>query len=178
MRKNNTILDLTPFLDVILVILFLVLVQSEVRVDVIYAEAREEYTARQEAFAEEVDALRQTAADFDVLRLGLEEEPNVIAISLLPNAEDRGIRSILVEATAQVIQIELCWDGVIRDNAAMALNIALSEGVQNADSPVTFVVFKFDSTNIFAADHRLISIAIHNLKLNHPHIFSAELNLR
>ena len=177
MRRNNIFLELTPLLDVILLILFLVLVQNESRMEVIYAEAMEDFAVSQEAQADEIDDLRQTAAEFDALMLGLEEEPHVIAISLLTDPADGETRTILVEASSQSMEIALSWDGFVRDNAAMTLQTTLAEHVRNADSPVTFVVFRFDSRDIFAADHRFISIAIHNLQLNHPHVFSAELNL-
>ena len=182
MKRNSLTIELTPFLDVILILLFLVLVQSEGRLDIIHAEAREEMVAAQEAFqeafVEEMEALRQTALAYDVLRLGLEEDTGVISIRLVVDEGNRDIRWILVEAAEQTRQIQLNWDSFARDNASLALNTALAEGVQREGGALTFIVFQFDSANSFIADYRLISMAIHNQRLHHPHLFSAELDLR
>ena len=181
MKRSNVVVELAPFLDVILILLFLILVQSALRVEAVYVETQDTIEAAieefQEEFLEEMETLRQTAADFDALQLGL-EEADIVSISLLVNERNPDIRSILVEAAGRRREIELNWDNVARDNATLALNIALAESIQSTDSAVTFIVFKFDSMNIFVADHRLISIAIHNQRLHNPQLFSAELDLR
>ena len=181
MKKSSVVFELAPFLDVILILLFLVLVQNALRVEAVQLETQETIEAAieefQEAFLEEMERLQQTAADFDALRLGL-EEANIVSISLLRDERDRDVRQILVEATGQTRKIPLNWDALARDNAAVALNTTLAERIQKAGDGVTFIVFKFDSANIFVADHRLISIAIHNQRLHHPQLFSAELDLR
>lgn len=182
MKKNNVIIELTPLLDVILVILFFILVQSEGRIDVVYAEAREAFEAELEEFIynldEEVIELRQSAVYFDALRLGLEEDTSIIMLSLVADATDRNTRSIVIESQGNSMEIGLSWDQLARENALLALNTMLADHIQNAGSAVTFIVFRFDSTNIFASDHSLVGMAIHNQRANHPQVFSAEMDLR
>ena len=181
MKKSNVVFELAPFLDVILILLFLILVQSALRVEAVYVESQDNIDAAIEAFQEEfldeMESLRQTAADFDALRLGL-EEADIVSISLQVNERNRDTRFILVEAGEQRTEIPLDWDNLARDNATMDLNTALAEKIQQAEHAVTFLVFTFDSTRIFAADHRLISIAIHNQRLHNQQLFSVELDLR
>ncbi|MCL2400463.1 MAG: hypothetical protein FWC91_12065 [Defluviitaleaceae bacterium] len=182
MRKNNIIIELTPLLDVILLILFFILVQSEGRIDIAYTEAREAFEAELEEFIynldEEVVDLRQTAIYFDTLRLGLEEDTSIIMLSLEANEIDRNIRSILIEAQGNTTAIGLSWDQLARDNALLALNTVLADHIQNAGSTVTFIVFRFDSANIFTSDYSLVGQAIHNQRTIHSQVFSAEMDLR
>jgi hypothetical protein len=88
------------------------------------------------------------------------------------------LRTILIEATGTVIEIPLTWDGLARDDASRILNTALAEQIRAANSAVTFVVFQFDSDSIFAADHQLIRLAIHNQRLHNPQMFFAEMDIR
>ena len=187
MKKSNVVFELAPFLDVILILLFLILVQSALQVDAVQIEAQDAIVEAQasieeaieefqEAFLDEIAVLEQRSADFDALQLGL-EDAGVVSVSLqMMRGSDN--RQILVEAMNQTEEIPLTWGARARDEAAVALNTALAESIRNIESPVVFIVFKFDSSSIFVGDHRLVSIAIHNQRLHNPQLFSAELDLR
>jgi len=180
MRKNNTVVELTPLLDVILIILFFILVQSTGRFEAMYAETREAFEEELEAyiaeFGNEVDDLRQAYFNYNELLLGLEEGASTILISIESDAGNPDIRSILVESMNMAAQIELNWDGLARDNASMALNAAIAEQVSG--DAVTFVVFRFDSGSVFMADHQLVRLAIHNQRLQSPQMFFSEIDMR
>ena len=182
MKKSSIIVELTPLLDVILIILFLILVQSAGRIDTVYAETREAFELALEEykaeFGDEVDYLRDANVEFNALRLGLEEDTDIIIINISSNPASRDLRTILIEATGTVIEIPLTWDGLARDDASRILNTALAEQIRAANSAVTFVVFQFDSDSIFAADHQLIRLAIHNQRLHNPQMFFAEMDIR
>jgi len=182
MKQSSIIVELTPLLDVILIILFLILVQSAGRVDIVYAETREAFEIALEAykaeFGDEVDHLRQANVEFDALRLGLEEDTDIIIINISSNPINRDMRTILLESTGTVVEIPLTWDGLARDEASRTLNTALAEQIRTTNSAVTFVVFQFDSDGVFAADHQLIRLAIHNQRLHNPQVFFAEMDIR
>ena len=182
MNRNGIIVELTPLLDVILIILFFILVQSAGRIDIAYADMREAFEEEIEAFIEEfgdeIGHLRQAYSDFDALRLGLEEDTDIIIISISTNPVNRDMRSILIEATGTVTEISLTWDRFVRDEASMSLNTVLAEQLRQAGSAVTFAVFKFDGANIFVDDYQLIRLAIHNQRLHNPQMFFAEMDLR
>ena len=172
MKKNNVLIELTPLLDVILIILFFILVQSEGRMGTFYEQTREAFAeelavfeAELEAFkqehAQEMDTLRRISADYDALRLGLEEDTGIIIISIVADPYDRDLRSIVVEADSNTTIIDLCWDEPSRDRALLLLNATMSDKIQLAGNNLMVVVFRFDSANIFRADHRLVSNAIH-----------------
>ena len=180
MSKKSIILDLTPLLDVILVMLFLVLMQSEVRVDLMYNEARElveeELYNLQQEFGDELQLLRQDSLELDFLRLGLEEDTGIIIINLLPSGIGDN-RRIVIEAYTTT-EITLNWDGIVRDAAARELNEAIVNSVQNSPHAFSFIIFRYDGTLVYDDDRMLIRLAIHNYTLANPQVFSAELDLR
>jgi len=188
MKKNNVLIELTPLLDVILIILFFILVQSEGRMGDFYDETREAFAtelaafeAEMEAFkaehAQEMDALRGVSADYHALRFGLEEDTGIILISIASEANDINTRWILVEADSETTKINLCWDNFARNTAALELNTILASKIQNANNNLLVVVFRFDSTRIFASDYRLISGAIH-IQRQFTQLVVAELDTR
>jgi len=172
MKKNNILIELTPLLDVILIMLFFILVQSEGRMGSFYEETREalqeefaileagleEYLARH---ADEMYTLRGISDDYHALRLGLEEDTGVILVSIEADPRDSNNRWITIEADGNSTRIDLCWVNYYRDAAALTLNTTLGNKIQDSGNTVIIIAFRFDSGNIFVADHRLVSNAIH-----------------
>ena len=186
MKKNNVFIELTPLLDVILIMLFLILVQSAGRMGEFYDETREAFEAERavmeaevEAFmahhAQEMDMLRQTSLDYEALRLGLEEDTGIVMVSIVPGAGDT--RSIVVDADANTTIIDLTWDAAARDRAALLLNATLTDKIQSADNNFLVLVFRFDSGNVFMSDYRMVSTAIHVQRQFHQ-LVVAELDVR
>ena len=177
MKKKPILLEFTPLLDVILLMLFLVLMQSEVRVDRMYEEVQdlmdEGLATLEQEFGEEMEALRQDSMELDALRFGLEEDTGVIFINL----DGAGNRRITVEADT-ITEIALSWDGIARDAAARELNEVLARSMQDSDHSFSFIVFRYDSTVIFNDDRMLIRLAIHNHQIINPQVFSAEFDSR
>jgi len=181
MKKNSILIELTPLLDVILIMLFLILVQSAGRVDAFYEDTRLAFETEFEAFKaeyyQEMAHLRQVGADYSALRLGLEEDTGIVLISIVADGDDIDHRWILVEADAQVAQIYLTWNALERDNAALELNTVLAGKIQGTENSVIVVVFRYDSSAIFMSDHRLVSNAIH-IQRQFNQLVVAELDIR
>jgi len=181
MKKNSILIELTPLLDVILIMLFLILVQSAGRVDTFYEETRLAFEAELEAFKadyyQEMAHLRQVSADYSTLRLGLEEDTGIVLISIVADGDDINHRWILVEADTQVAQIYLTWNAPERDNAALELNTVLAGKIQGIENSVIVVVFRYDSSAIFMSDHRLVSNAI-QIQRQFNQLVVAELDIR
>jgi len=188
MKRRNTALELTPLLDVILVLMFFILVQSEGRVDAAYEDAQEafaiEMASYKEAFEAELAArdvemveLRQSAEDFEALLLSLEMDTTVVLVNLSVDANNVNTRRVIVETSDATTNIPLTWDRLARDNSAMELNAAIAEGISASGGAATFIVFRYEGTRIFDEDHRLIGMAIHNQRLNNPAVFLVEMNV-
>ena len=175
-------------LDVILIMLFFILVQSEGRMGSFYEETRanleaefamleaglEEFKAEH---AEEMHTLRGISADYHALRLGLEEDTSVILVSIESDASDSNIRWIKVEADGISTSIDLCWNTYYRDAAALDLNTTLGSKIQESGNTVIIIAFRFDSGNVFVADHRLVSNAIHIQRQFNPAVTSVDIRI-
>ena len=178
-NKKNILIDLTPLLDVILLLLFLVLIQTTTQIEEIYATIQQSFDLEIEQFkadfSDELDSLRQSYLDFDALRLGLEEDTHVIIITLAP-AITPSTRTISVEANGSITTIDIDWNQIVRDQARLALDSVLAQSIQNAT--VSFIIFRYDSDNIFVDDHTLINLALQAQRLHRPNVFLAEIDLR
>ena len=181
MKKNNVLIELTPLLDVILIMLFFILVQSAGRMGEFYDETREAFEAELEAFkaehAYEMDVLREISIDYHTLRLGLEEDTGIILIYIDTDESNNNYRSIVIEADSRTTMIGLCWNVLYRDTATLELNTVLASIIQEAGNTVMVVVFRFDSGRIFMADHRLVSNVIH-IQRQFNQLVVAELDVR
>jgi len=172
MKKQSILIELTPLLDVILIMLFFILVQSEGRMGDFYEETRaalesefavleaglEEYKAQH---AYEMDRLRGMGESYAALRLGLEEDTGFVMVSIISDSDDINDRWVLVETDLYSTRIDLCWNNVARDAALVELNTILSNIIQHTGNGIVVLAFRFDSAAIFAADHRLVTNAIH-----------------
>jgi len=165
MKKNSILIELTPLLDVILILLFLILVQSAGRVDTFYEETRMAFEAELEAFIaehhDEMSHLRRVGEDYTALRLGLEEDTGIILISIVADSNNIDDRWLLVESDSHVTRVDLCWNIIARESAALELNSILASKIQSTENSVIVVVFRYDSARIFRSDHRLVTNAIH-----------------
>jgi len=188
MKKNSVLIELTPLLDVILIMLFFILVQSEGRMGDFYEETREALEAEfaimeadlESFYAEqthELETLRGISASYDALRLGLAEEPNIIMVSIISEINEINTRWILVESGNDSIRIDLCWNALARDAAALELNTVMAAMIQEMANGIIVVAFRFDSSSIFAADHRLVNGAIH-IQRQFNQLIVAELDIR
>ncbi|MCL2571404.1 MAG: hypothetical protein FWE11_03295 [Defluviitaleaceae bacterium] len=188
MKKNSILIELTPLLDVILIMLFFILVQSEGRMGTFYDEVREAFEAEiaifeadMEAFkaehAVEMEQLRATRDDYEALQLGLYEDTGIILISIVADPADADNRWVLVEADSHISRVDLSWNQVAREAATLELNTILASKIQDIDSTVVVVAFRFDSGNIFIADYRLVSGVIH-IQRQFNQLVVAELDIR
>ncbi|MCL2356878.1 MAG: hypothetical protein FWC70_06950 [Defluviitaleaceae bacterium] len=204
MSKRGILIELTPLLDVILIMMFLILVQSEGRVDAVYTDFRQTFeedlaaaqaqleedleAALAEAISEfeeyhaeqfgELDNLRQQVADFDALMLGMDEDSGILTVNLNANPQNLNMRYVTVESPGHDARIDLTWDALARDDAAREINAALAAQIRAMDNAVVFVVFMHDGRTVFTADHRLVWLAIHNQRLHNPNVFTVELDIR
>jgi hypothetical protein len=202
MKQRGIILELTPLLDVIMVIMFLILVQSEGRMGVVYTEAREAFDIElAEAVADSEAATAAAIADLDEflaqwdyatadlqaradqlegLLLGLEEDTAMIMVSLRPGEPARGTRATVVlevEGAPEALYIDLTGEAIARENAAATLNAALAEQIRRMDSAAIFIVYRFDGGARIGADVTFVRTAIHNQRLHAPErIFAIEMN--
>jgi hypothetical protein len=183
MKNWGIHVEMTALLDVIFIIMFLILVQSETQVASAHLEVTESGEAREELVAE----LQVVATELELISTELEEvkrgydtlqrmetgrtvvEANSLIINLSVHPNDDG-RIISVELMGDLLEeIELDWDN--RNYAANLLYAVVSENIRSSDAQATFIVFEYDRNEIFQADYSLITNAIQRLR-QQPYVFS------
>jgi len=201
-RKQHILVELTPLLDVIMLILFLVLVQSQGIMDTIYADTQETLEARLEYYAQTLESrleyysqafeasveemhrelgeefilLQQRSQEFDLLQLGLlTEDTTAIIVTIVSQPLNVNERHISVQTPTGVVEIPLNWDGIVREMASTMLNSTFAQAA--GDSVATFVIFQIDGLRVFEADYHLVRSAINNQRLHIPHFYSVVMNI-
>jgi len=190
-KKQHILVELTPLLDVIMLILFLVLVQSQGIMDTIYADTQETLEARLEYYSQAFDVrveemhrelgeefilLQERSQEFDFLQLGLlAEDTTAIIVNIVSHPLNVNERHISVQTPTGEVEIPLNWDGIVRDMASTMLNTTFAQAA--GDSAVTFVIFQLDGLRVFEADYHLVRSAINNQRLHIPHFYSVVMNI-
>jgi uncharacterized protein YggU (UPF0235/DUF167 family) len=178
MRSRGIIIELTSLLDVILIVLFLILVQSEQKVHIANAAATESISQTEQLTAElerQSTAYENLQSEFDGLKRTIvgqtvvADNTMVIAIHLQPAAQGRVITLQADDNDAVPILID--WTN--QNYAANALHAALSEQVRLSEAQVVFIVFTYDRENIYQADYTLVRNAIQKQTQN-PRVYTAE----
>jgi len=201
MSKQSILIELTPLLDVIMIMMFLILVQSQGRIDTVYTETQETFAANLEAAEAEflreletaltgfdtaiadfreyhldnfaqMDDLRQQIAAFDGLMLGLEEDTGTIMVRHHINPANSAIHYVTVESPSREATITLYTDPAGRSNATFALNAALSEQISRMDNSVIFVIFAFNGREVYRDDWMLVQTAINTQRIDNPYVFT------
>lgn len=181
MRNRSIIIELTALLDVIIIMMFVILVQSGNQVETAQASAAE-LAAKQEALLEEYALLTEEAEELRTEndRLGrwvdgratADENSHVITLSVR-NTPER--RFIVVESEGvENARIPLSWDN--GQYAANALYAELTSSIQKSSRQVVFLVFHYDRAAIYQTDYMLVHNAIQQQK-NNPHVYSAEYDI-
>ena len=183
MKTRGVFVELTSLLDVILIMMFLILFQTEEQVNIAYSDAKEEFATEIETLKEEVSEnvaeKEKLSSELEALKFGLDENSYFIIISLQAPGVNRNIRTAIVEAHDKSTErIDLVWDKDVRNNTFNRLGDLLSARINESDAQIIFIVFKFDSTDIYEDDHKMIKLAIQRQKLYNPHVYTAEIDLK
>lgn len=161
MRKRQILVELTPLLDVILIMLFVLLVQSKTQVEtaeVTRAEAESDAAVMRVELENAKNALE--AAERRERTLGVVDERSaVITVSVVESSP----RRILVESEGgDLVYVSL--DSGRIDSARDRLIRALSDSITAAGRESAFVVFQYDRNEIYNSEYELISRSVLELK--------------
>ena len=154
MRKRNRSItaDLTPLLDVIFILLFLILIRNAEAVDAKAAEAEEKIAEAQEQIAEAEalqEAVKGQLTEYETLLAGAE----IFYISILP--EESG-RTLQVIRDNSMESFHYDWDST--DAAWQFLQESVSAKTERAgEGKQVFLVFTYDGTKLYQSDFEMVS---------------------
>ena len=177
-RRGGIVSDMTPLLDVIFIILFLVMVRNvkmsnekleEARLDTEKAEEMvAQAQAEKEAAVAEAQRLQFLAeaevAEFETLL----EDAIILRVSL--EMKEDGNRQVVVQSGAQTQSSAFDWDST--NEAFIYLGDTLEKYVLtvNEDNPV-FIVFTYDSNKIYQSDYMMIERAMRYVQMDYKNVY-------
>ncbi len=166
-KRKSVIVELTSLLDVIFIMLFMVMNQSQTAAEEAQSNAAAEVAAAQvqvEAMEEEVEGYRIIIDEVEADRLNLEsiknklnsyqvfeEYASIISVSVLDHSYKR---TIMVENGGEAVNTDFNWDNM--DYAESTLAETLNSCIKDSENPV-FIVFSYDGDKIYRQDYNMIS---------------------
>lgn len=161
MKKRQILVELTPLLDVILIMLFVLLVQSRTQVTKAAGETRD---AEAEAallrgqlasVTEELDAAVRRERALTVV----EEESLIVTLSV----QDGPVRRVRIE-TEGGGESFVALDGARLAESREKLRRTILDAAGGSGVNTVFLVFQYDRNGIYHAEYELISGVISELK--------------
>ena len=166
-KRKSVIVELTSLLDVIFIMLFMVMNQSQTAAEEAQSDAAAEVAAAQvqvEAMEEEVEGYRVIIDEVEADRLNLESIKNklnsyevfeeyatIISVSVLDHSYKR---TIIVENGGETVNTDFSWDNM--DYAESSLNETLNSCIKDSENPV-FIVFSYNGDKIYRQDYNMVS---------------------
>lgn len=166
-KRKSVIVELTSLLDVIFIMLFMVMNQSQTAAEEAQSNAAAEVAAAQvqvEAMEEEVEGYRIIIDEVEADRLNLESIKNklnsyevfeeyatIISVSVLDHSYKR---TIVVENGGEAVTADFSWDNM--DYAENTLDEMLNSCIKDSENPV-FIVFSYNGDKIYRQDYNMVS---------------------
>lgn len=169
---RKAVIDLTPLLDVILILLFLILASVSTQAEQMAGDAAK--AQRQiDTLQAEKDALQRTVEGFAIL----DQKAQLINV-FLEKGSSNVSRTIHVETAAGTSTFLLTWSngGVVQTALEEKLS-ALCNGNSEAEKQISFITFRYDRNSIYQSDYTMISNAITSVKIHANDIYSAEYDI-
>ena len=168
MKKRQIFIELTPLLDVILIMLFVLLVQSRAQVTasaeaVTEAEAAvvqaERATAALQNKLDETRGLLEEAQRRERTLGVVEERSIVVTVSIVGGA----VRRVLAEdAAGNAVYVSL--GGARIGDASERLHAVLRDLILASGDESAFIVFQYDRNAVYHAEYDLVSGVLRELK--------------
>lgn len=168
---RKVVIDLTSLLDVILILLFLVLTNASTAVNRVKEEAVEQST-HMEQLESDNSAMRRSLDAYQLL----DAQSNMIRV-FIDTASSNAARTVYVETNDATKSFLLTWSNAAVVQAAMTNEITNICDISDDAKQISFIVFRYDRTNIYQSDYLLISNIISSVKAKSTNIYSAEYDI-
>lgn len=161
MKKRQILVELTPLLDVILIMLFVLLVQSKTQVQAAETD-RSEAESESAVLRAELDGARNALEEAERRErtLGIVDERSaIVTVSVLETSP----RRILIESESGTVTYVSLDSG--RSDSARERFLGALRGVVEAEGAESaFVVFQYDRNGIYNSEYELIRDCVLELK--------------
>lgn len=157
-RRRSNVIELTPLLDVIMIILFMVLSQTSGAVSDMQEQNEAlsaEIAAAGERYEELSGELLKTQSALDGFE-SVNENSVVVSIGIFRHSDDK--RTITVTADDATKEISYDWNSLSYGESVLSKELSRICS-ENSDKAV-FVSFTYDSTSLFRRDYEMISAVL------------------
>jgi len=172
-HRNQIALELTPLLDVILTILFMVLISVTQQAQTAQADAEkalEEANHKIEMAEKKLTQLNQSAISLELLQ----DNCKVVTVTAYNNAEDDGGRRITIaENKDDPYEIEYDWSSLTYAKNSFKQTLSSDYLTLHEDEQIIFIVFQYDSKSIYNYDYTFINSVLTEMNTNNSHIYLA-----
>ena len=164
-RRNSIGIELTPLLDVILIILFLIITQNTAETERLseeYEQTEQQYIENTNRLEAELENSRQQSADTENIISGYEsfdEYSVIIAVGITRRSD--GTRTVSVSENGEISHISYGWDNL--RYGENALKAELEKHISSAEDRPVFISFNYDENDIYLRDYQLISSVLDDL---------------
>lgn len=180
-KRKSVIVELTSLLDVIFIMLFMVMNQSQTAAEEAQSNAAAEIAAAQvqvEEMQEEIEGYRIIIDETETDRKNLEsiknklnsyevfaEYASIVSVSVLDNSYKR---TIIVENGGETVSIDFDWDNM--DYAESALAETLNNCITDSENPV-FIVFSYNGDKIYRQDYNMVSEVMTEVQGDYENVY-------
>ncbi len=164
-RPRQIVTDLTPLLDVILILLFLILSQTNMHT----ADMQSELDSAKESLEQAQSSLEQAQNVISGLE-EYDENTLVITISITASSGD-GQRTLYAADKNGTSGITYGWDNLLYGENA--LKNELENRLKAADGKIIFISFVYDSAEIYRRDYELVLSVLDKLQSSHENVYTS-----
>ncbi len=179
-KRQNITVELTPLLDVILIILFLIITENNAKSEELKSAAEKEISG----YVTQIDSLKNSlgekTGELNKKSSEIDEKDNIISgyarfdelstiISVFvgKNYEKDGGRIIYISDGENTEHISFNWDNM--RYAENSLKHSLSEKIKNASGNPVFITYNYDRDETYQRDYELISETLS--EINEKYVF-------
>lgn len=174
MRKRRQIsTELTPLLDVIMIILFIIISGNNEAVEKAETEKEEIYSQMQsvsdefeKTLEENNDRLNQAENIISGYEM-FDKLAVIISLSIENQSDDS--RKILISSDNETSTVSYSWDNM--RYGENSLNASLENYIKSADERPVFITFSYKSSEIYLRDYNMISSVMDNIQSKSENIY-------
>lgn len=176
-KRREIILELTPLLDVILTLLFMILItvtQQAQSAQKNAEQALNEATVKIEQAEKKLTQIKQSAVSIELLQ----ENCKIVTVAAYNDEKSPEKRTITIkEGNDTAFEIEYDWTSLNYAKNSFKQTLVNSYLNLNDDEQIIFIVFQYDSKAIYNYDYTFINSTLTEINTSRPEVYLAYYNI-
>lgn len=172
-RRGEIAVELTPLLDVILIMLFMIMSRSSSEAQAAKEAAASESARYEEEIADMQEIIDENSTELEKASAVIESYEtfesyaNIVSVSVMNVSE--GERRIYISSGDDEQTIDFGWDNM--KYGENSLRVKLAGIVRRSDDAPVFIVFTYSSGKIFRRDYDMIASVMDELQSRNANVY-------